>query len=126
MLELLIRGAGRSCSSHLDTVAELQAWVGHRNRKRAAGVALGNQLPANVDPVFASLQGRWLAFALIRTQTSYDPERFAAAITTQGERRTRTDRPVSGRRATFESDVACPPTTTVTPTAVRRNARAAS
>jgi hypothetical protein len=67
-----------------------------------------------------------LAFALIRTQTNYDPERFAAAITTQGERRTRTDRPVSGRRATFESDVACPPTTTVTPTAARRNTPAAS
>ena len=33
MIELLIRGGGRSGSGHLDAVAELQAWVGHRNRK---------------------------------------------------------------------------------------------
>lgn len=57
MIELLIRGAGRAHSSHVDTIAELQAWVGHRNRKQAARVALGNQLLANVDLAFASLQG---------------------------------------------------------------------
>lgn len=57
MIELLVRGAGRPRSGHLDTFAELQAWVGHRNRKQAARVALGNQLLANVDLVFPSLQG---------------------------------------------------------------------
>lgn len=57
MIELLIRGGGRSCSSHAAAIAELQAWVGHRNRKQAARVALGNQLLANVDLVFCTLQG---------------------------------------------------------------------
>lgn len=57
MIELLIRGNGRSGSGHVDTIGELQAWVGHRNRKQAARVALGNQLLANVDLVFPSLQG---------------------------------------------------------------------
>ncbi len=57
MIELLIRGGGRSRSSHVDVVAELGAWVGHRNRKQAARVALGNQLLASVDLVFPSLQG---------------------------------------------------------------------
>lgn len=67
-----------------------------------------------------------LAFALIRTQHTYDPERFATAIETHGERRTTADRPVSGRRATFESDVTCPPQTTVTQPAARRNTPVAS
>lgn len=62
-----------------------------------------------------------LAFALIRTQSTYDPERFATGVETHGERRTRADRPVIGRRATFESDVTCPPHTTVTQPAQRRN-----
>lgn len=57
MIELLVRGAGRARSSHLDTITELQAWVGHRSRKQAARVALGNQLLAHVDLVFPSLQG---------------------------------------------------------------------
>lgn len=57
MIELLIRGNGRARSSHVDAIAELQAWVGHRNRKQAARVALGNQLLANLDLVFGSLQG---------------------------------------------------------------------
>jgi transposase len=57
MIELLVRGAGRSPSSHLETIAVLQAWVGHRARKQAARVALGNQLLANLDLVFPSLQG---------------------------------------------------------------------
>lgn len=57
MIELLIRGGGRSCSSHAAAIAELQAWVGHRNRKQAARVVLGNQLLANVDLVFCTLQG---------------------------------------------------------------------
>lgn len=68
-----------------------------------------------------------LAFALIRTQNAYDPERFAAAISTQGERRTRADRPVNGRRAaSCASDVTCPPHTTVTQPAARRNTPVAS
>ena len=57
MIELLIRGAGHAASDHVDAIAELQAWVGHRNRKQAARVALGNQLLASVDLVFPSLQG---------------------------------------------------------------------
>ncbi len=56
MIELLIRGAGRSHTCHVDAITELQAWVGHRNRKQAARVALGNQLLAGVDLVFPSLQ----------------------------------------------------------------------
>lgn len=57
MIELLVRGVGRSHNSHGETIAELQAWVGHRNRKQAARVSLGNQLLANLDLVFGSLQG---------------------------------------------------------------------
>lgn len=57
MIELLIRGGGRGPSSHTAALAELQAWVGHRHRKQAARVALGNQLLANLDLVFPSLQG---------------------------------------------------------------------
>jgi len=57
MIELLIRGGGRGHSSHTAGLAELQAWVGHRHRKQAARVALGNQLLANLDLVFPSLQG---------------------------------------------------------------------
>jgi transposase len=57
MIELLLRGTGRTHSGHVDTIAELQAWVAHRNRKQAARVALGNQLLANLDLVFGSLQG---------------------------------------------------------------------
>lgn len=57
MIELLIRGAGRATNGHVDVIAQLQAWVGHRNRKQAARVALGNQLLAGVDLVFPSLQG---------------------------------------------------------------------
>ena len=57
MIELLIRGGGRSRTCHGDAIAELQAWVGHRHRKQAARVALGNQLLAGVDLVFPSLRG---------------------------------------------------------------------
>jgi transposase len=57
MIELLIRGGGRGHGRHTEVLAELQAWVGHRHRKQAARVALGNQLLANLDLVFPSLQG---------------------------------------------------------------------
>jgi transposase len=56
MVELLIRGGGRGRGCHAEGLAELQAWVGHRHRKQAARVALGNQLLANLDLVFPSLQ----------------------------------------------------------------------
>lgn len=63
-----------------------------------------------------------LAFSLIRNQQLYDPDRFARAISTHGERRTAADRPVNGRRtATRANDVTCPPPPTVTQPATRRN-----
>lgn len=57
MIELLVRGVGRQHNSHDGTIAQLQAWVGHRNRRQAARVSLGNQLLADLDLVFGSLQG---------------------------------------------------------------------
>lgn len=56
-----------------------------------------------------------LAFALIRAQTSYDPDRFARSVTDRGERRSQptAGRPVTGRQAAIANDVTCPPNPTV-------------
>jgi transposase len=87
--------------------------LGRSKKKKVANIAVGHR-------------AHRLAFALIRTQTAYDPERFAAAINNRGERRPAADRPVKGRRAAYANDVTCPPTTTVTPTAPRRKTPVAS
>lgn len=62
MVEVLVRGGGHPGHPQAEAIGELQAWVGHRQRKHAARVALGNQLLGNqllgiVDLVFPGLQG---------------------------------------------------------------------
>jgi transposase len=105
---------GRGLAQHDPHFATFkQALLGRGKRPKVANVAVGHR-------------AHRLAFALIRSQQTYDPDRFATAISTKGERRTRADRPVIGRRATFESNVTCPPPPTVTPTATRRNTPVAS
>jgi transposase len=57
MIEVLLRGGGQPAHAQADEIAQLQAWVAHRQRKHAARVALGNQLLGTVDLVFPGLQG---------------------------------------------------------------------
>lgn len=105
---------GRGLAKHDENFAHYRSTLLARGKRpKVVNVAVGHR-------------AHRLAFALIRTQQTYDPSRFAAAVASQGERRTRADRPVSGRRATFESDVTCPPPTTVTQPAPRRNTPVAS
>jgi transposase len=104
---------GRGLAQHDEHFASYKrALLARGKRPKVANVAVGHR-------------AHRLAFALIRTQTRYDPERFATAIDTHGERRT-ADRPVKGRRAAIANDVTCPPNTTVTPAARRRKTPVAS
>lgn len=106
---------GRGLAQHDPHFAAFRrALLARGKRPKVANVAVGHR-------------AHRLAFALIRNQQTYDPERFAAAISTQGERRKAADRPVNGRRAaSCASDVTCPPPPTVTQAAARRNTPVAS
>ena len=106
---------GRGLAQHDPHFAAFKrALIGRGKRPKVANVAVGHR-------------AHRLAFALIRNQQTYDPDRFADAISTQGERRRAADRPVNGRRAaSCANDVTCPPPPTVTPTAARRNTPVAS
>jgi transposase len=106
---------GRGLAQHDEYFAAYRrALLARGKRPKVANVAIGHR-------------AHRLAFALISSQQTYDPGRFAAAIATQGERRKTADRPVNGRRAARSAnDVTCPPTPTVTPTAARRNTPVAS
>lgn len=101
---------GRGLAQHDEHFsAYKRALLARGKRPKVANVAVGHR-------------AHRLAFALIRSQQTYDPSRFAAAIASHGERRKTADRPVNGRRAaSCASDVTCPPPPTVTPTAARRN-----
>jgi transposase len=101
---------GRGLAQHDEHFsAYKRALLARGKRPKVANVAVGHR-------------AHRLAFALIRSQQTYDPGRFAAAIASHGERRKTADRPVNGRRAaSCASDVTCPPPPTVTPTAARRN-----
>lgn len=101
---------GRGLAQHDEHFsAYKRALLARGKRPKVANIAVGHR-------------AHRLAFALIRSQQTYDPGRFAAAIASQGERRNTADRPVNGRRtASCASDVTCPPPPTVTPTAARRN-----
>jgi transposase len=99
---------GRGLAQHDQHFAAYRRSLLDRSKKKkVANIAVGHR-------------AHRLAFALIRTQTPYDPARFAAAVKTQGERRPAADRPVKGRRAAYAYDVTCPPTTTVTSATARR------
>ena len=99
---------GRGLAQHDEHFAAYKrALLGRGKRRKVANIAVGHR-------------AHRLAFAMIRTQQSYDPTRFAASIATQGERRAAADRPVKGRRAAIANDVTCPPRTTVNPAARRR------
>lgn len=106
---------GRGLAQHDPHFAAFKrTLIGRGKRPKVANVAVGHR-------------AHRLAFALIRNQQTYDPDRFADAISTQGERRRAADRPVNGRRAaSCANDVTCPPPSTVTPTAARRNTPVAS
>lgn len=106
---------GRGLAQHDPNFAAFKRGLLARGKRpKVANVAIGHR-------------AHRLAFALIRNQQTYDPNRFATAISTQGERRTAADRPVNGRRAaSCANDVTCPPPPTVTPTAARRNTPVAS
>lgn len=106
---------GRGMAQHDEHFAAYRrALLARGKRPKVANVAIGHR-------------AHRLAFALIRSQETYDPDRFAAAIASQGERRKRADRPVNGRRAaSCANDVTCPPPPTVTQTAARRNTPVAS
>lgn len=105
---------GRGMAQHDEHFATYRrALIARGKRPKVVNIAVGHR-------------AHRLAFALIRTQTRYDPTRFAAAVTSQGERSTAADRPVNSRRAATANDVTCPPPTTVTPAATRRNTPVAS
>lgn len=97
---------GRGLAQHDEHFgAYRRALLARGKRPKVANVAVGHR-------------AHRLAFALIRSQETYDPGRDR----NQGERSKTADRPVNGRRAaTCANDVTCPPPTTVTPTAARRN-----
>lgn len=106
---------GRGLAQHDPHFAAFKrALLARGKRPKVANVAVGHR-------------AHRLAFALIRNQQTYDPDRFATAISTQGERRKATDRPVNGRRAaSCANDVTCPPPPTVTQAAASRNTPVAS
>lgn len=101
---------GRGLAQHDEHFAAYRrSLLARGKRPKIANIAVGHR-------------AHRLAFALIRTQQTYDPDRFAAAVASRGERRTRTGRPVNSRQpASCANDVTCPPPTTLTPAAARRN-----
>ena len=92
---------GRGLAQHDEHFAVYRRQLLARGKRpKVAAVAVGHR-------------AHRLAFALMRTQTSYDPTRFARAVAELGERRQRADRPVKSRRAAVANDVTCPPPATV-------------
>ena len=97
---------GRGLAQHDDQFAAYrQQLLARGKRPKVAAVAVGHR-------------AHRLAFALMRTQTTYDPARFARSVADHGERRSPTaSRPVKSRRAAVANDVTCPPHATVPSTA---------
>ncbi|HLN78104.1 MAG TPA: hypothetical protein VK204_13730 [Nocardioidaceae bacterium] len=71
---------GRGLAQHDPRFAAYKRTLLDRGKRpKVANVAVGHR-------------AHRLAFALIRNQETYDPDRFATAISTNGERRAPTDR----------------------------------
>lgn len=97
---------GRGLAQHDEHFAAYRRQLLARGKRpKVAAVAVGHR-------------AHRLAFALMRTQTDYDPARFARAVADHGERRSpAAGRPVKSRRAAVANDVTCPPPATVPSTA---------
>jgi transposase len=93
---------GRGLAQHDEHFAAYRRQLLARGKRpKVAAVAVGHR-------------AHRLAFALMRSQTHYDPARFAQAVTDHGERRSSAaGRPVRSRRAAVANDVTCPPPATV-------------